>query len=355
MKLEAFGYNDVIAKLRAAHDLEEFALGRVISEHKEGYIVRTEDGDLKAEVTGNLRFAAQGREDFPAVGDWVALTICDADFAVIHKVLPRSSIISRQAVGQFGEIQIIASNIDHAFLVQAVDRDFNLNRLERYLTICHASRVSPIIVLTKTDLIEARELAEIVAAIEERIRDVPVLAISNATQAGYEALRKLITPGKTYCMLGSSGVGKSSLTNNLSGREVMRTNAISLSTNKGRHVTSHREMIVLAEGGILIDNPGMREVGIVDAAQGLETTFEAIFRLAQDCRFADCSHTNQAGCAVLAALDQGELDRGVYESYLKMEREKAHFASTRVERRKRDKDFGKLVKSVKKGMHNKKF
>ncbi len=279
--------------------------------------------------------------------------MCSSD--LIHKVLPRSSIISRQAVGQFGEIQIIASNIDHAFLVQAVDRDFNLNRLERYLTICHASRVSPIIVLTKTDLIEARELAEIVAAIEERIRDVPVLAISNATQAGYEALRKLITPGKTYCMLGSSGVGKSSLTNNLSGREVMRTNAISLSTNKGRHVTSHREMIVLAEGGILIDNPGMREVGIVDAAQGLETTFEAIFRLAQDCRFADCSHTNQAGCAVLAALDQGELDRGVYESYLKMEREKAHFASTRVERRKRDKDFGKLVKSVKKGMHNKKF
>lgn len=355
MKLEDFGYNDAIAKLRAAHDLEEFALGRVISEHKESYIVRTEDGDLKAEVTGNLRFAAQGREDFPAVGDWVALTICDADFAIIHKVLPRSSIISRQAVGQFGEIQIIASNIDHAFLVQAVDRDFNLNRLERYLTICHASRVSPIIVLTKTDLIAARELAEIVAAIEERIKDVPVLAISNATQAGYEALRKLITPGKTYCMLGSSGVGKSSLTNNLSGREVMRTDAISLSTNKGRHVTSHREMIVLAEGGILIDNPGMREVGIVDAAQGLETTFEAIFRLAQACRFADCSHTNQAGCAVLAALDQGELDPGVYESYLKMEREKAHFASTRVERRKRDKDFGKMVKGVKKGMHNKKF
>ena len=355
MKLEDFGYNSAIEKSRVEHGLAALAIGRVIAEHKEGYVVRTEAGDLKAEVTGGLRFAARGREDFPAVGDWVALTICDADFAVIHKVLPRSSIISRQAVGQFVEIQIIASNIDHAFLVQAVDRDFNLNRLERYLTICHASRVSPIIVLTKTDLIEARELAEIVAAIEERIRDVPVLAISNATQAGYEALRKLITPGKTYCMLGSSGVGKSSLTNNLSGREVMRTNAISLSTNKGRHVTSHREMIVLAEGGILIDNPGMREVGIVDAAQGLETTFEAIFRLAQDCRFADCSHTNQAGCAVLAALDQGELDRGVYESYLKMEREKAHFASTRVERRKRDKDFGKLVKSVKKGMHNKKF
>lgn len=355
MKLEDFGYNDAIAKLRTANDIEEFALGRVISEHKEGYIVRTEDGDLKAEVTGNLRFAAQGREDFPAVGDWVALTICDADFAIIHKVLPRSSIISRQAVGQFGEIQIIATNIDHAFLVQAVDRDFNLNRLERYLTICHASRVSPIIVLTKTDLIAERELAEIVAAIERRIKDVPVLAISNATQAGYEALRKLITPGKTYCMLGSSGVGKSSLTNNLSGREVMRTNAISTSTNKGRHVTSHREMIVLAEGGILIDNPGMREVGIVDQAQGLETTFEAIFRLAQACRFADCSHVNEAGCAVLTALNQGELEQGVYESYLRMEREKAHFASTRAERRKRDKDFGKMVKSVKKNMNNKKF
>jgi ribosome biogenesis GTPase len=351
MKLEDFGYNPAIEKSRVEHGLAALAIGRVIAEHKEGYVVRTEAGDLKAEVTGGLRFAARGREDFPAVGDWVALTICDAEFAVIHEVLPRSSLLSRQAVGQFGEIQIIATNIDHALLVQAVDRDYNLNRLERYLTICHAAKVSPIIVLTKTDLIDQRELSEIIAAIERRIANVPVAAISNATQAGYEALRKLIAPGKTYCMLGSSGVGKSTLTNNLSGRTMMRTDAISASTNKGRHVTSHRELVVLDGGGILIDNPGMREVGIVDPDQGLETTFDKIHRLAQDCRFADCTHAAEAGCAVLAALNQGELDAAVYESYLKMEREKAHFAASRVERRRRDKEFGKMVKSVKKDHH----
>ncbi|MFZ5587531.1 MAG: ribosome small subunit-dependent GTPase A [Thermodesulfobacteriota bacterium] len=348
MKLEELGYNPELERYRIDNGLTDFAPGRVIAEHKESYVVGTESGELKAEVTGNLRFAAQGRADFPAVGDWVALTICDADFAVIHKILPRSSVISRQAVGQFGEVQIIATNIDHAFLVQAVDRDFNLNRLERYLTICHAAQVGPIIVLTKVDLIDETELAGIIDRVRRRIENTPVIAISNATQAGYEALLALIEKGKTYCMLGSSGVGKSTLLNNLSGRALMRTDAISASTSKGRHVTTHRELIVLAGGGMLIDNPGMREVGIVDAGQGLETTFDKIMGLARDCRFKDCTHVNEAGCAVLAAVAKGGLDASAYDSYLKMEREKAHFESTLVERRKKDKDFGKMVKSVKK-------
>lgn len=352
MKLEDLGYNDTIEKQRVDNHLADFEIGRVIAEHKERYIVKNEKGECEAEITGNLRFSAKGRADFPAVGDWVALTMYDPDFAIILQVLPRYSTIARQAVNQYGEIQIIATNIDYAFLVQAVDRDFNVNRLERYLTICYSSNVSPIIVLTKTDLIDEQRLQEIRSSIEQRIQQVPVIAVSNQTQQGYEALQQTILKGKTYCMLGSSGVGKSSLLNNLSGKSIMKTDAISQTTNKGRHVTTHRELIILENGGILVDNPGMREVGITDTTDGLETTFDNIVSLARECKFKDCTHTNEAGCAILEALENGDIDANSYESYMKLEREKAHFESTVAEKRKKDKDFGKMLKNYKKDMKN---
>ena len=355
MKLEDFGYNDKLRKLIVGNKLSDFEIGRVIAEHKERYIVKTENGEYEAEITGNLRFTAKSRIDFPAVGDWVALTTYDAEFSVIHKILPRQSMISRQAVGQFGEIQIIATNIDYAFLIQAVDRDFNINRLERYLTICYSAKVKPIIVLTKTDLIDEQKIAEITDSIKQRIKDVVVFAISNETQDGYEALKMNIEKGKTYCMLGSSGVGKSTLLNNLSGKTLMRTDSISVSTNKGRHITSHRELIVLESGGILVDNPGMREVGIADTSSGLETTFDRIIRLSQNCKFKDCTHTKEVGCSVIEAVENGEIDKKSYENYLKMERENAHFESTIEEKRKKDKEFGKVIKNYKKEMKKNKF
>ncbi|MDD2313214.1 MAG: ribosome small subunit-dependent GTPase A, partial [Petrimonas sp.] len=347
MKLDDLGYNDKIEKSRIENNLEDFDIGRVISEHKERYIVKTEKGEFEAEITGNLRFSAKGREDFPAVGDWVALTIYDSGFSVIHGILPRFSIISRQAVSQFGEVQIIATNIDYAFLIQAVDRDFNVNRLERYLTICYSSDVSPIIVLSKTDLIDEQRINGILDDIKLRIKNVPVIAISNETQNGYEAIKKTIEKGKTYCMLGSSGVGKSTLLNNLSGRTIMRTDTISQSTNKGRHVTSHRELIILENGGILVDNPGMREVGIADTTSGLEITFDKIVSLSQNCKFKDCTHTRETGCSILEAVEKGDIDKNSYENYLKLEREKAHFELTVVEKRKKDKELGKIIKNYK--------
>jgi len=265
MRLEDFGYNDQFEKFKIEQKLDNFEIGRVIAEHKERYIVKTTKGEYEAEITGNMRYTAKSREDFPAVGDWVAITIYDNDFAIINKILPRFSIIKRQAVGQFGEIQIIATNIDYAFIIQAVDRDFNINRIERYLTICNSSKVKPIIVLSKIDLINENQISEILERIKTRIKNVPIIAISNQTQDGYSEIKKIIERGKTYCMLGSSGVGKSTLLNNLSGKTIMRTDTISQSTNKGKHVTTHRELIVLENGGILIDNPGMREVGIADS------------------------------------------------------------------------------------------
>jgi ribosome biogenesis GTPase / thiamine phosphate phosphatase len=355
MTLADLGYNETLEKIRIEQNLDNYEIGRVISEHKERYIIKTGKGEFEAEITGNMRFTAKDREDFPAVGDWVALTIFDSDFAIIHKILPRKSIIKRNAVGQFGEIQIIAANIDCAFIFQAVDRDFNINRLERYLTICNTSKVNPVIVLSKIDLINKLQLEEILACINERIKQVSVFPISNETHMGYKTICNYMEKGKTYCLLGSSGVGKSTLLNNLSGKSVMKTGVISLSTNKGKHVTSHRELIVLENGGIIIDNPGMREIGIADATSGLEITFEMIVKLSRYCKFKDCTHIHETGCAVLEAIENYDIDKASYENYLKMEREKAYFESTVAEKRKKDKMFGKMMKNYKKQINRKEY
>ncbi len=355
MNLEDIGYTETIEKLRNASLARDFEIGRIISEHKERYIVRTQNGDLDAEITGNLRYSAESRIDFPAVGDWVALTIYDDNFSIIHKILPRYSVITRRAAGKSAEVQVIAANIDFAFIVQAIDRDLSVNRLERYLTICNQSKITPVIILTKIDLIDAQRISGIISAVSSRIKNVKIIAISNESFDGFDDVKKIIQKGKTYCFLGSSGVGKSTLINNLSGKNLMRTDEISSVTDRGRHVTTHRELIVLEGGGILIDNPGMREVGIADVGDGLETTFNDIAVLSEKCRFKDCTHTGEAGCAVIAAVKAGQLDEGAYENYLKMEKEKSFFESSALERRQKDRQFGKIMKSYKKNINKNKF
>ena len=223
------------------------------------------------------------------------------------------------------------------------------------MTICNASNVEPVIILNKIDLIDESELSKLIIKVQERVKEIPVIAVSNESQKGIESMKKLIVKGKTYCLLGSSGVGKSSLLNNLSGKQHMKTNTISVSTNKGRHITSHRELLILETGGIIIDNPGMREVGIADSTGGLERTFEPIVQLSEDCKFRDCTHTTEIDCAVLTAVRKGEIDRNSYENYLKMEKEKEHFESTIAEKRKKDKDFGKMIKHYKKTRKSNKY
>jgi len=353
MTLKDLGYTSALEDYRKEQNLDSFGVGRVISEHKERYVVKTPEKEYDGEIIGNLRFTAHNRSDFPAVGDWVAISEYDDNKVLIHAVFPRKTIIERQAVGKQGEKQIIATNINYAFIVQAVDRDFNINRIERYLTICNTSKVNPIIILNKIDLIHDNELAAVVSKVQERIKQVPIIPISNKSQKGFEKLKEHIEKSKTYCLLGSSGVGKSTLLNNLLGKQYMKTNTISSSTNKGRHVTSHRELIVLESGGILIDNPGMREVGITNSKDALEITFSKINTLSKDCKFKDCTHTNEIDCAVLDAVERGEIDKSSFENFMKMEREKAHFESTVAEKRKKDKDFGKMIKNYKKNNYKK--
>ena len=355
MTFEDLGYNEYLEKYRVEQKLDVFKVGRIISEHKERDVVKNADKEYDGEIIGNLRYSAKSRTDFPAVGDWVAFSEYDENKVLIHAVFPRKTILERQAVGKQGEKQIIAANIDFALIVQAVDRDFNINRIERYLTICNTSNVKPIIVLNKIDLINKAELSNLVSQVRERIQQIPLIAISNESKNGIENLKQWITKGKTYCLLGSSGVGKSTLLNTLLGKQQMKTNTISESTNKGRHVTTHRELTVLEMGGILIDNPGIREVGITNSESGLDKTFETIITLAKNCKYADCTHTSEKNCAVLEAVNNGILDRSSYENYLKMEKEREHFESTLAEKRKKDKDFGKMIKNFKKDRQSNKY
>lgn len=348
MTLEDLGYTTELENFRKEQDLCSFDVGRIISEQKERYRVKTDKNEFEAEIIGNLRFSAKDRSDFPAVGDWVAISEYEGNKVLIRAIFPRKTIIERTAVGKFGEKQIIATNIDFAFIVQAVDRDFNINRIERYMTICYASGVEPIVILNKIDLITDEQLEDILESVEDRILQAPIVAISNETHAGYDKLHKFISKGYTYCLLGSSGVGKSTLLNNLSGKSLMRTDSISLSTNKGKHITSHREIFILDKGGILLDNPGMREVGIGDAASGLETTFKNILHLSQKCKFKNCTHIHEDGCAIIKAVESEEIDKASYDNYLKIERERTFFESSQTERRKRDKSFGKILKDYKK-------
>ncbi|MAX79850.1 MAG: ribosome small subunit-dependent GTPase A [Crocinitomicaceae bacterium] len=348
MTLTDLGYNNELEKYRQEQNLTAFEIGRVTQEHKDRYKVSTGATEWDCELIGNLRYTAQDRSDLPAVGDWVAFAEYDEGKALIHAVLPRHYTLERQAVGKFGEKQIIATNIDYGLIVQSVNRDFSINRLERYLTLCYASNIEPIIVVSKIDLIDKQQVDVLIKEIENRIQNVPLLSVSNATQAGIAALKEKVYNGKTYCLLGSSGVGKSSLINSLSGKTQMKTGAISNSIDRGKHVTTHRELIPLVNGAILIDNPGMREVGITETSGGIETTFEQIQELALQCKFSDCTHTNEKGCAIKQAIESGTIDEASFENYLKMEREQAHYSSTVAEKRKKEKAFGKLYKQYKK-------
>jgi ribosome biogenesis GTPase len=351
MNIYDLGFTADLAAYLEENHLSDLSVGRVTQEHRERYVVTDGDKEYEAEITGNLRFTASSRADFPAVGDWITMTVYDSDQAIIHKILPRKSVLERQAVGKPGEVQIISTNIDAAFIVQAINHNFSINRLERYLTICYSAGIEPVLVISKIDLSGENEVQDAISRLEKRERRIKCIPLSNMTLQGLDQVLDFIQKGRTYCVIGSSGAGKSTLINNLLKKNILKTGQISLSTNKGRHVTDHRELFVLENGGIIIDTPGMREVGITDSAGGLEITFDAIVSLARKCRFKDCTHTNEVGCSVIAAVNNGEIDKSFYENYLRLQRENAHYESTIAEKRRKDKVFGKLLKNYHKDIN----
>jgi ribosome biogenesis GTPase len=353
MNLLDLGLNNEITAYLRDNKLTDFTIGRVTQEHRERYVVSDGDNEYEAEITGNLRFTANSRTDFPAVGDWVVITIYDSNQAIIHKILPRKSVLERQAVGKFGETQIISTNIDVAFIIQAITNNFSINRLERYLTICYSANIEPVLVISKIDLSTEKEIQDSINDLEKRDKKVRYILVSNVTLTGLDQIMDFIQKGKTYCVVGSSGVGKSTLINNLLKKNILKTGQISLSTNKGRHTTDHRELFVLENGGIIIDTPGMKELGMTDNTEGIKTTFQEIVNIAINCKFPDCKHINETGCAVIDALNNGTIDKDSYDNYQKIQKEQERFQTTVSEKRKKDKTFGKMIKNYYKDNKNK--
>lgn len=324
-------------------------LGRVIAQHRDLYQVVTNEGVLEAKVSGKLRYQLESPIEFPAVGDWVELET-KIDIGVIQKVLPRKSVLVRESSGSSSQGQVIASNIETIFICMSLNHNFNPRRVERFLTIVWDSGATPVVVLTKSD--QCDDVEEKLQALEDVCFGIKVVVCSIVDGTGLAELQTLLQPQQTLAFVGSSGVGKSSLINHFLGQDLLETKQIRGSDDKGRHTTTSREMLILPNGGIVIDTPGMRELQILTG--DVSKTFEDITELAKDCKFRDCTHQNEPGCAVKKAIDEGFLDADRLASYLKLQREVLYsqLNSRQLENQKINQFFGskKAMKQSRKHM-----
>lgn len=325
MSLERWGWNRHFAASFKAYDAANYRAGRIKLEHKRGYDLYTELGEITAAVSGRFRHEAASPADFPAVGDWVVWQPQPmGGQGIIHAVLPRISQFSRKAVGRKTDQQIVAANINTVFLVTALDHDFSLGRMERYLVLAWDSGASPVIVLNKADRCSAaQDYQQAMAAIAP---GVPIHCLSALQQQGLDQLQPYLQPGQTVALLGSSGVGKSTIVNRLLGRERQAVQAVRANDSKGRHTTTNRELIALPTGGLLIDTPGMRELQVWSTADSLQDTFADLEALATQCRFRDCQHSQEPGCALQDALMTGRLEPRRFDNFQRLQRELRHLA-----------------------------
>ncbi|MBN1361703.1 MAG: ribosome small subunit-dependent GTPase A [Sedimentisphaerales bacterium] len=349
MKLLDFGFDAWFEGHAAEFGQEGCCFARVCAVDRGSYLVRNESGEIPAQLSGKLSYKIESPVDLPCVGDWVTAQYHNDDTAaIVHRVFPRKTFLRRKTAGESIEFQMIAANIDTAFIVQSCHFDFNPHRLDRYLVMAADGQVEPVVILTKTDLIGQDELAQKLALVRS-VTDARVLALSNVTGIGFDAFRQTLLPGRTYCLLGSSGVGKTTLINRLIGQEAYKTNAVS-ATGEGAHTTSRRQLIMLGAGAMLIDTPGMRELGLLGAGAGVDAGFDEFATLSANCRYGDCSHVHEPGCAIRAAVESGELSEDRYSSYIKLKKESEHHEMSYQEKRKKDKAFGRFIKSAKKRM-----
>jgi len=322
--LAPLGWNTFFEQ-QLSSDHSQFIIGRVAVQNKTNYEVFTPNQEYVAEATGKLYYMAQTDSELPKVGDWVLMTETDHQRAIIHQVLKRKSVISRKVPGKKTEEQVIAANVDRLFIVQGLDDNFNIARLERYLTL--AINAEPVIVLNKADLCPNPE--EIVADVKSRIQNVPIVLVKAAFNE-VDALRPFVTAGSTVAVVGSSGVGKSTIINQLLGQSHLPTGEVRSIDSKGRHTTTRRELVILPGGGILVDTPGMRELQLWGDSETLGSAFGEIEDLISECKFADCTHTREKGCAVLQALEAGELPHEQWNNFVKMKKE-LHYLETKTD------------------------
>jgi ribosome biogenesis GTPase len=317
---------------------------RVIAEYKGLYKVKDVNGEHLAQVTGGQIFKAITREDLPIVGDWVMVEESGIDKWIIQNILPRKTILKTKD-------QVIATNIDVAFIVESIDRDYNLNRFERYYVLVKEAKIKPVMILNKVDLISDAELVLKLEQLKSRFPDVDVISTSTINQEGIAQILSYVEKDKTYCFLGSSGVGKSSIINILLGKDKIKTLEISKSTGRGKHTTTNRTMYFLKNGAIVIDNPGMRKVGINNSGSGIDEVFEEVDILAKGCKFSNCTHNQEPDCAVQIAIKNKILDPAKFQNYLKLKKESDYNEMSAFEKRQKQKMFGIYIKKAKKKLH----
>lgn len=342
--LEMLGFDQ---KLNAAdiEKLKEFSLARVTSVHRNRFAISDGSKDVMAETRGKLISNISSVFGNPIVGDWVFVKYFnEGSSAVIDSILPRKTLLKRKSSGNEIEFQLMVSNIDAAFIVQSLDNDFNLRRLERYLVMVRACDIHSIILLSKSDLMEPEKSQLLINEILEITPNLEVITFSNVDSTGLDVIRKLFIPKKTYCLLGSSGVGKTTLINKLIGEQVYATKEVRKKDSRGRHATTSRNLIMLECGAMIIDTPGMRELGNISVEKGLEETFSDIVELSNECKFNDCMHTHENGCAVFAAVHKGALSEKRHQNYLKMKKEDAFNEKSYIEQKRKGKKFKKFCK-----------
>jgi ribosome biogenesis GTPase / thiamine phosphate phosphatase len=352
-KLISLGFDNNFVESLDPQKLEQHGVARITAVHKDSYTVTDGEVEVAAELVGKLLFNASATADYPAVGDWVLVSFYDEmSFAIIHEILPRKSLLKRKTAGKKIDFQIIAANIDVAFVVQSLNENFNIQRLERYLVMIYESNIKPIILLSKSDLLSNHEIELKVEEINIIMPQLKVVHFSNEDEEGLKNVDCLLEPALTYCLLGSSGVGKTTLINKLIGKPVYETKTISTKEGKGRHTTTRRQLVKLANGAMLIDTPGMRELGNFSIETGFAETFSEIARLSEDCYFNDCTHENEKGCAILEAIKNGQVSAARLKNYRKMTRESDFHEMSYLEKKNKDKQFGKMCKNVMKHKKN---